>query len=166
MRIAVPCPIRRSAIQPFPGFGCVVTSYARRQRLDRVLLPDFPACIRVGYSSGYAFAVNQESNAIAHLRDSSMRTEVPHGCRQGIFASVQKWREIVRLVAPVRQVAAAWTAADSLLIDIKDELIVSAYIDYEALRNFSEIEFLAKVQNRFVAFWCTRSCDPLSIPGI
>ena len=125
---------------------------------------DFPGFIRVGDLPGGSVAVEQKTGAIAHLGDWCTCTQVPHGRGKNIGAFVKKRSEIVGLVAPVREVAAAGTDTHALPIDVEEELVVGGYVDVEMLRSIGELDGFSEVEDGGVFLRRVGSGDPLCGP--
>ena len=72
--------------------------------------------------------------------------------------------EIVSFVAPMSQVAAGGTAAYALSVDVKEELMISADVDVEVLRNGGQVDGLAEVEDGRVFLRGEGRSDPLGFP--
>ena len=77
---------------------------------------------------------------------------------------MKKRSEIVGLVAPVREVAAAGADTHALPIDVEEELVVGGYIDVEMLRSIGELDGFSEVEDRGVFLRRVGSGDPLCGP--
>jgi hypothetical protein len=110
--------------------------------------------------------MNQKAHTIANLRDCSVCTKIPDGCRDYILARPEKRTKIVSFEPPVSQVAAAGTATHALLVYLEDELVVGAYIDIKVLWNTREVEDLSEMEHDFVSLRPMPSRDPLRFPKI
>jgi hypothetical protein len=108
--------------------------------------------------------MDQKTDSIAHLCDRGVRAKIPNRRREHILASSKERSKIVGLVSPVSQVAMAGAATHALLIHMKDELVVGAYIHVEVLRLRGQFDALSKVEHDFISLWNTGSGDPLRLP--
>lgn len=109
--------------------------------------------------------MQEKSNAIGHLRHSSVGSEIPNSRSQHVASLVQKWRKVVGLKSPVSQVRVAWSAACTLAIHVKQELVVGADIDDEVRRLSGKFEGLAEVENGYIALRASRGSYPFRFPG-
>jgi hypothetical protein len=123
-----------------------------------------PTRIRVHLVLSIALPMGEKGCPVAHLCDGRMRAKIPHHGCQHIPAGSKKWSEIVSFVSPVGEITAARTVAHSLLIYIKDELVIGAHVYIEVLRRFGDFDDLSKVEHNFVSLRSIRSRDPLRLP--
>jgi hypothetical protein len=79
--------------------------------------------------------LQHESGSVRELRERSTRTEVPDEGADDVVSGLECRREIEGLVAPVEKVSAGRPVADALSIDVQDESIVSADVNFEFFGN-------------------------------
>src|SRR5215475_11800660 len=124
-------PVINRGIQALTWLRRVVTPQLGPNGLNSALPFYLPAGVCVRYPSQGSVAVHQKSGAVAHLRNRTMDSKVPDGRTQLIASRMKEWSEVISLIPPVSQVAAAGPTPNTLMIDPQDELIVCAHIHEE-----------------------------------
>ena len=133
-RVVVGIPIELCSVHPQAGLRRVISIHMRLQRRDPFFFFHFPSAIRVRRAFRVSCAMQQKSCPFAHLRDRRMRSEVPHQRRQRIPSRMQQWRNVVRFIAPMRQIRPAWPSPCLPLIHVQNKLIVRAHVHNKSRR--------------------------------
>src|SRR6185312_10534198 len=111
-----PCPVEFRTIPSFSWSGGKILVHLRLNGLNSFFLFHLPCQICVRDMRCVTFAVENKSDTVAHLTDSSAGPKIPNRRCQNIFSGLQQRSEIVRLIPPMRQIAVTRSATHPSLI--------------------------------------------------
>jgi hypothetical protein len=101
-------------------------------------------------------ALNQKGKTVGNLGGRRIDTEVPHSCGEGVFAQLESGTQIERLVSPVIQVTPCRPISDPFPIQVENEAVVGADMDYIVANRGIGRKGSPEVQSQWLTEWSGR----------